>query len=128
MIRRPPRCTRTDTLFPYTTLFRSVDATGIVDEVRIDPAAGERVLDPASLGDAQIRALADDPGADVGAVDAMRVVAAVADLGMVLGGRLDEGPDAAEPDQIDLGAQYGRHQAARRRVFGLDADQAFHLR
>src|SRR3546814_19347393 len=30
MIRRPPRSTRTDTLFPYTTLFRSppVPATG----------------------------------------------------------------------------------------------------
>src|SRR3546814_11089661 len=28
MIRRPPRSTRTDTLFPYTTLFRSVDALG----------------------------------------------------------------------------------------------------
>src|SRR3546814_4883785 len=26
MIRRPPRSTRTDTLFPYTTLFRSYDA------------------------------------------------------------------------------------------------------
>src|SRR3546814_14520680 len=26
MIRRPPRSTRTDTLFPYTTLFRSADA------------------------------------------------------------------------------------------------------
>src|SRR3546814_7668214 len=25
MIRRPPRSTRTDTLFPYTTLFRSVN-------------------------------------------------------------------------------------------------------
>src|SRR3546814_20006255 len=25
MIRRPPRSTRTDTLFPYTTLFRSSD-------------------------------------------------------------------------------------------------------
>src|SRR3546814_4084683 len=25
MIRRPPRSTRTDTLFPYTTLFRSVE-------------------------------------------------------------------------------------------------------
>src|SRR3546814_3757325 len=24
MIRRPPRSTRTDTLFPYTTLFRSI--------------------------------------------------------------------------------------------------------
>src|SRR3546814_14055533 len=30
MIRRPPRSTRTDTLFPYTTLFRSVhDAVGL---------------------------------------------------------------------------------------------------
>src|SRR3546814_2366915 len=26
MIRRPPRSTRTDTLFPYTTLFRSLDS------------------------------------------------------------------------------------------------------
>src|SRR3546814_11418410 len=26
MIRRPPRATRTDTLFPYTTLFRSEEA------------------------------------------------------------------------------------------------------
>src|SRR3546814_10204542 len=26
MIRRPPRSTRTDTLFPYTTLFRSWEA------------------------------------------------------------------------------------------------------
>src|SRR3546814_11206693 len=25
IIRRPPRSTRTDTLFPYTTLFRSLD-------------------------------------------------------------------------------------------------------
>src|SRR3546814_15134426 len=28
MIRRPPRSKRTDTLFPYTTLFRSVVAQG----------------------------------------------------------------------------------------------------
>src|SRR3546814_2699309 len=27
MIRRPPRSTRTDTLFPYTTLFRSTNGT-----------------------------------------------------------------------------------------------------
>src|SRR3546814_11983396 len=26
MLRRPPRSTRTDTLFPYTTLFRSLNA------------------------------------------------------------------------------------------------------
>src|SRR3546814_6146899 len=29
MIRRPPRSTRTDTLFPYTTLFRSAGIAGI---------------------------------------------------------------------------------------------------
>src|SRR3546814_13390058 len=32
MIRRPPRSTRTDTLFPYTTLFRSI----LKDGQRID--------------------------------------------------------------------------------------------
>src|SRR3546814_1680394 len=30
MIRRPPRSTRTDTLFPYTTLFRSSGQRGLV--------------------------------------------------------------------------------------------------
>src|SRR3546814_1640805 len=29
MIRRPPRSTRTDTLFPYTTLFRSQDRRAV---------------------------------------------------------------------------------------------------
>src|SRR3546814_1301137 len=29
MIRRPPRSTRTDTLFPYTTLFRSLGERGV---------------------------------------------------------------------------------------------------
>src|SRR3546814_7404242 len=32
MIRRPPRSTRTDTLFPYTTLFRSCDLAARVED------------------------------------------------------------------------------------------------
>src|SRR3546814_1304533 len=44
MIRRPPRSTRTDTLFPYTTLFRSMhdgqnlfdDATAYAGEWGVD--------------------------------------------------------------------------------------------
>src|SRR3546814_1007438 len=32
MIRRPPRSTRTDTLFPYTTLFRSYERRREIDE------------------------------------------------------------------------------------------------
>src|SRR3546814_13204820 len=31
MIRRPPRSTRTDTLFPYTTLFLSIDGALVLD-------------------------------------------------------------------------------------------------
>src|SRR3546814_20477671 len=34
MMRRPPRSTRTDTLFPYTTLFRSAIGPGLVARVQ----------------------------------------------------------------------------------------------
>src|SRR3546814_16360662 len=35
MIRRPPRSTRTDTLFPYTTLFRSEELFNVANPNRI---------------------------------------------------------------------------------------------
>src|SRR3546814_8468023 len=38
MIRRPPRSTRTDTLFPYTTLFRS-DQGAVITVVQAPPGA-----------------------------------------------------------------------------------------
>src|SRR3546814_12087913 len=44
MGRRPPRSTRTDTLFPYTTLFRSMGARQ--GEARFDNAAREAELVP----------------------------------------------------------------------------------
>src|SRR3546814_1568609 len=34
MIRRPPRSTRTDTLFPYTTLFRSASVRVLLHELQ----------------------------------------------------------------------------------------------
>src|SRR3546814_16415208 len=54
MIRRPPRSTRTDTLFPYTTLFRSgvtVFHAGTARDAdgRLT-ATGGRVLDVTALG------------------------------------------------------------------------------
>src|SRR3546814_13996116 len=83
MIRRPPRSTRTDTLFPYTTLVRSGreladDAVGIrplvhalhvgcfhlVAEMRLDRAAGHVVaVRPAEVAD----------GADIDVADLQRV-------------------------------------------------------
>src|SRR3546814_7346745 len=44
MIRRPPRSTRTDTLFPYTTLFRSVVLRPVALPGAVD--AGVAVLHP----------------------------------------------------------------------------------
>src|SRR3546814_15561891 len=72
MIRRPPGSTRTDTLFPYTTLFRSVGEQVVALLVL------EHVVDPVALGRVE-RALerglagcGDGRGRDAG--DAARVV------------------------------------------------------
>src|SRR3546814_19939724 len=63
MIRLPPRSTRTDTLFPYTTLFRSfgaraVDRAGRAVRRRYRPGAGapasrRRTLDARRADDAR---------------------------------------------------------------------------
>src|SRR3546814_2887006 len=39
MIRRPPRSTRTDTLFPYTTLFRSTGRTSYRGLIKVYPGS-----------------------------------------------------------------------------------------
>src|SRR3546814_4741198 len=46
MIRRPPRSTRTDTLFPYTTLFRS-PPEGHCRRHSLGQASGDRLHHPA---------------------------------------------------------------------------------
>src|SRR3546814_1067980 len=56
MIRRPPRSTRTATLFPYTTLFRSAD------EVVREPGGDEvRSIFAIHRSDAVFRRLSRDP-------------------------------------------------------------------
>src|SRR3546814_16249739 len=56
MIRRPPRSTRTDTLFPYTTLFRSHRRH--VDRIAIE----QRILDHAAFRDAVAAPVLRQPG------------------------------------------------------------------
>src|SRR3546814_11129672 len=50
MIRRPPRSTRTDTLFPYTTLFRSLK------KIQAERAKAER---EAKLAEQKLKQIAD---------------------------------------------------------------------
>src|SRR3546814_6852326 len=62
MIRRPPRSTRTDTLFPYTTLFRSRDlSTRVLGQdlsmpVLISPTGVQMVHPDAEIGIARAAA------------------------------------------------------------------------
>src|SRR3546814_4713937 len=53
MIRRPPRSTRTDTLFPYTTLFRSPTIVELASEEKIKKRiilSQSKILSSAQLG------------------------------------------------------------------------------
>src|SRR3546814_7383598 len=43
MIRRPPRSTRTDTLFPYTTLFRSAKRVGV--DIQVNATVNDFILE-----------------------------------------------------------------------------------
>src|SRR3546814_13095740 len=61
MIRRPPRSTRTDTLFPYTTLFRSVllQVLAAVVGEQLDRVDRQDALIPQRALEARIRTALD---------------------------------------------------------------------
>src|SRR3546814_7283666 len=67
MIRRPPRSTRTDTLFPYTTLFRSAAGRG--------PELNQ--LDAATLARFAVAKLHPSRSATTNAQDPLDVLAAI---------------------------------------------------
>src|SRR3546814_11505361 len=99
MLRRPPRATRTDTLFPYTTLFRSqhavaADAADIEAFVAGAPRRAER--------GAEARGLALDADAGFEAHE-------VADIGDEFVGDLLVALDADGDGQV-----FGPHRGARR--------------
>src|SRR3546814_1965285 len=54
MIRRPPRSTRTDTLFPDTTLFRSVHGSACDTGYRPSVAERDGIRDPVGGADARM--------------------------------------------------------------------------
>src|SRR3546814_16337433 len=84
MLRRPPRSTRTDTLFPYTTLFRSRHA---MPHAHI---LGDLPLEAVDLRAGHELALAEDPFDD-----GVQIVA----LRRVLRGEIDVGNLPAAGDR-----------------------------
>src|SRR3546814_4078431 len=95
MIRRPPRSTRTDTLFPYTTLFRSIKLYG--DD-----------LDKMSLAaNVMVKVLQGIPGA--GSVNADQVVGApMLDVTLVRNAIARYGPPVQEVADTVSAALDGR--------------------
>src|SRR3546814_14077283 len=100
MIRRPPRSTRTDTLFPYTTLFRSPNGGRLALLVWGDP----------SLYDSSLRIAGRLPGVKVRVIPGITSIQALtAAHGICLN-------DLAEPVLITTGrrpAQRGRSEGRR---------------
>src|SRR3546814_8562912 len=87
MIRRPPRSTRTDTLFPYTTLFRSLKGKGVVRHIG---CAAARINRSGST--------AADVAGDIGVERQQRVGRRGIDLGRpiaIVGGAAEDDPVAA---------------------------------
>src|SRR3546814_15653608 len=66
MIRRPPRSTRTDTLFPYTTLFRSYGAPQLAIECAAQRGHEPEETDETKLAEEQQR---HAPGASTRAAE-----------------------------------------------------------
>src|SRR3546814_3929332 len=81
MIRRPPRATRTDTLFPYTTLFRSdrmlqLNAAGFYYDYTYKQLRG-KILDPVF---GPLEALVTIPTSHVQGIEAQAILRPVRDL------------------------------------------------
>src|SRR3546814_14713202 len=81
MIRRPPRSTRTDTLFPYTTLFRSSFLPGdlLADKRKL---LGGKAQNAAKLSQRRLQVahlLGDQLHLEVGPVQRQRLARAVND-------------------------------------------------
>src|SRR3546814_15546165 len=68
MIRQPPRSTRTDTLFPYTTLFRSAPSLPSEEKSSPSTSSGQAGHGKSVLASPAVRARAKDLGVDLSQV------------------------------------------------------------
>src|SRR3546814_11564329 len=96
MIRRPPRSTRTDTLFPYTTLFRSQRI-----DVRLRAFLGdEHLRSPTRMEYSQARRSLNAPTAGTYPRVCACTAAPVIVIGLRLPGVVSDGAAPVLPDRV----------------------------
>src|SRR3546814_520401 len=114
MVRRPPRSTRTDTLFPYTTLFRSLQREGGVRGSHRVAGGEDDTL--AHLEGEGLAVVGDGPGLRCLAVDLRHVLEIVGDQAVVgvageLGGAELEDLSGIERDDVVEGPGHDQRVA-----------------
>src|SRR3546814_6997468 len=111
MIRRPPRSTRTDTLFPYTTLCRSgVDANGLAydrtGDTIIIGAGGGFSIGATDLANITTPELVIGSDSHVGLIQVQEALARAGNLTLQNAGAGAAG--IALGAAVDVGAEIGR--------------------
>src|SRR3546814_17778078 len=107
MLRRPPISTRTDTLFPYTTLFRSLD-----EKERMLGAIGHDLRTPLAALRVRIESVDDDN-------DRQRMAETIAEMNRTLDDILSLarlGRPSEPPTDVDLTALEIGRASCRERV------------
>ena len=104
-----------------------VDAAGVVDGVGVDEAAALPVLEAACCVKPRLPPSPTTRARTSVRVDAHAVVGAVADVGVVLGRRLDVGADAAVVEQVHLRGQEAADDLLAGALVRLDVEQLPHL-
>src|SRR3546814_20721364 len=119
MIRRPPRSTRTDTLFPYTTLFRAArDAADVGEQIDRDERRPEaEQIEAVAVAEIARQPEEEEPPDRVDAEFADRISPGLANADQPLPRELDDGVDGVLLDP-------GEFAGAQLRMFARAAIEA----
>src|SRR3546814_16072910 len=126
MRRRPPRSTRTDTLFPYTTLFRSYIRGSAPEDGRVRRACASgrrlgRSCRSVFRGDRGRKPAASEPEGDVDQQDKYRHLdERTDDRGEGDRGRKAEGGDGNSDREFEIIARGRESDRGRARIIGFD--------
>src|SRR3546814_14846367 len=98
IIRRPPRSTRTDTLFPYRTLFRSLWRAAI-------PGGDAEFLQPDALAVEHAENVMVRPDEEFRRIGKRLVTGVPARVGMAMGGQDGKAADAVRSEERRVGKE-----------------------